>query len=294
MAYDIFLAHHLNKKNRGQTVALLQIAIAVSTVLAPIIGGIITDKFGFIYTTYAGLAFFLLSGIILLLTPDEKFKFPYTPKKFVKDLRSETPKDLLWAEFGRCFFDGVMYLLWPLFLVVVITNMTSIGLVAGISSGIGMAVAFWIGKRMDRGGANPESALRHGAYRSVLLNFVRGIWWEPLTIGIIDSLNRVNDQTIKVPYDMQFYKWLHQKNTLERAQIRIFVSQTVYLFCFVVCSLLLFFVASPKIVFISIFVLSAFSLWFTQRISEVGRAVVEVEIDVDTVIQPAEMEAKNP
>lgn len=284
MAYDVFLAHHLNKSNRGKTVALLQIAIALSTILAPIMGGIITDTVGFVYTTYVGLLFFLISGIVLLLTPDEKFDFPYTPQKFLRDLPKETPKALMQAEFGRVFFDGVMYILWPLFLVVVITNMTNIGLVAGISSGVGMVVAFWLGKRMDSGSSQPEKELRNGAYRSVLLNFVRGIWWEPLTIGLIDSLNKVNDQTIKVPYDMHFYKWLHQKNTLERAQIRMFLSQSVYLICFAICAFLLYFFTAPKLVFISIFVLAAISLWWTQKISEVGLTVLEVEVETDEVV----------
>jgi|GEM_PF-1646455 len=285
MAYDVFLSHHLNKSSKGQSLALLQIAIMVGTVVAPIVGGIITDKFGFVYTTYVGLGFFLAAGGVLLLTPDEKFKFPYTPQKFLKDLPSQTPKPLLQAEFGRVFFDGVMYIAWPLFLILVMTNMTSIGLVAGISSGVAMVVAYFVGKKMDNADAKPEKALRNGAYRSMLLNFVRGIWWEPITIGIIDSLNKVNDQTIKVPYDMQFYKWIHERDTLERAHIRLFIDQVIYLFTFVVLTALLWFISAPTIVFVAIFILASLALWWTQKISEVGRVVLEVEMDTEAVVK---------
>ena len=284
MAYDVFLSHHLNKQSRGKSLAYLQIAIMVGTILAPILGGIITDQFGFIYTTYIGLGFFLLAGGVLLLTPDEKFNFPYTPQKFILDLRKETPKALLQAEFGRVFFDGVMFVAWPLFLIIVLTNMTSIGLVAGLSSGVAMAVAFWIGRKMDTGTKGPESTLRHGAYRSVVLNFIRGVWWEPFTIGIIDSLNKVNDQTMKVPYDMQFYKWIHSGNTLERAHIRLFLAQTVYFFTFGIVTLLLFLIDSQSLVFILVFVLASMSLWWTQKISEIGRTVLEVELETEAVI----------
>ena len=284
MAYDVFLSHHLNKKSRGQSLAYLQIAIMVGTILAPILGGIITDQFGFVYTTYIGLGFFLLAGGVLLLTPDEKFNFPYSPQKFILDLPKETPKPLLQAEFGRVFFDGVMYVAWPLFLIIVLTNMTSIGLVAGVSSGVAMAVAFWIGKKMDSGKKGPEKTLRQGAYRSIILNFIRGVWWEPLTIGIIDSLNKVNDQTMKVPYDMQFYKWIHAGNTLERAHIRLFLAQNVYLFTFAVVAFLLYLVSSVSVVFILVFVLASMSLWWTQKISEVGRTVLEVELETEAVM----------
>lgn len=285
MAYDVFLAHHLNRESRGQSLAYLQIAIMAATVAAPILGGVITDQFGFVYTTYVGLFFFLLAGGVLLLTPDEKFQFPYTPKKFLKDLPTETPKPLLQAEFGRVFFDGMMYLAWPLFLILVLTNMTSVGLVAGLSSGAAMVVAYWIGKRMDKGSDHPERVLRFGTYRSIGLNFVRGIWWEPVTIGIIDSLNKVNDQTMKVPYDLQFYKWIHEANTLERAHIRLFVSQSLYFVSFAVATAMLFLVPSASLVFIILFVLSSLSLWWTQRISEVGRAVTQVQVETHGVVK---------
>lgn len=285
MAYDVFLSHHLNKKNRGKSLALLQIAIMVGTVVAPILGGVVTDQFGFVYTTYIGLFFFALSGVMLLLTPDEKFKFPYSPAKFLKDIPKETPKPLFQAEFGRVFFDGVMYVAWPLFLILVMKDMTSIGMVAGISSGVAMIVAYWVGKKMDNADAKPQKALRHGAYRSMGLNLVRGLWWEPITIGIIDSLNKVNDQTIKVPYDMQFYKWMHETNTLERAHIRLFISQLIYLVTFLIIAGLLYFVSAPTVVFVTIFVLASASLWWTQKISEVGRTVIGVEVDTQSVIQ---------
>lgn len=285
VAYDIFLAHHLNKKSRGQSLAYLQVAIMAATVVAPILGGYITDKFGFEYTTYIGLFFFLLAGFVLLLTPDEKFNFPYTPQKLVSDFKTQMPKPLIEAEFGRVFFDGVMYLAWPIFLVIVMTNMISIGLVAGLSSGVAMVVALWMGKRIDKGAAKPDKALRHGAYRSVVLNFVRGVWWEPFTIGIIDSLNKVNDQTMKVPYDLQFYKWINAENTLERAHLRILLDQGIYLFNFAIITALLYFFTNPQVVFIVIFVLAALSLWFTQRISEVGRAAIQYEAETQTVLE---------
>jgi len=165
------------------------------------------------------------------------------------------------------------------------TSMTSIGLVAGLSSGLAMVVALWMGKKIDKGAAKPERALRFGAYRSVVLNFVRGIWWEPFTIGVIDSLNKVNDQTMKVPYDLQFYKWINAENTLERAHLRIFLDQGIYLVNFVLVTVLLYFITQLEVVFIVIFVLAAMSLWLTQKISQVGQTVLEVETDTQTVLK---------
>ena len=137
-----------------------------ATVLAPIIGGFVTAYAGFVWTTYVGLFFFLLSGGILLLTPDEKFKFPYSVKKFMSDTKTIIPKPLAYAEFGRVFFDSVIYLIWPIFLVVAVSDISKIGLLAGISSGVAMVIAYSIGKKMDKIKDKAAQTIRHGAYRS--------------------------------------------------------------------------------------------------------------------------------
>ncbi len=286
LSYDIFLSHHLNKQNRGKSLALLQIAIMASTVLAPIIGGFITAWAGFVWTTYAGLFFFGISGCVLLLTPDEKFKFPYTISEFIHDTRTVIPKPLAYAEFGRVFFDAVIYLIWPIFLVVAVSDISKIGLLAGLSSGVAMGIAYWMGKQMDKKGAGKVNvAIRRGAYRSMLLNFVRGVWWEPVTLGIIDSVNKINDQTIKVPYDMQFYKWINEKNTLERSHARLFLDQGIYLLAFALGVLAFYYCTNTTAVFIACFLLGAMSLWFTQQISEVGEEVEIVRSETKRVIK---------
>lgn len=288
LAYDIFLSHHLNKENRGQSLALLQIAIMAASVLAPIIGGFVTAYAGFIWTTYIGLFFFMVSGVLLLLTPDEKFVFPYSIREFITDTKTVIPKSLAQAEFGRVFFDSVIYLIWPMFLVVAVSDISEIGLLAGVSSGFAMGLAYWVGKRLDKSQGKEGVTIRHGAYRSMLLNFIRGVWWEPITLGLIDSINKINDQTIKVPYDMQFYKWINEKDTLERSHARLLLAQGIYLLAFILGALAFYFFKQENLVFIACFFLGAISLWWTQRISEVGRVVIQVESEAGSVLEKQE------
>lgn len=286
LSYDIFLSHHLNKETRGKSLALLQIAIMAGTVFAPIIGGFVTALYGFEWTVYVGMVFFFLSGVVLMLTPDEKFKFPYTVRKFIKDTRTIIPKPLAYAEFGRVFFDSVIYIIWPIFLVVAIDDISKIGMLAGVSSGFAMIIAYWMGKKMDKQkGGQIGKSIRNGAYRSMLLNFIRGVWWEPITLGIIDSINKINDQTIKVPYDMQFYKWINEKDTLERSHARLFLDQGIYLLAFGLICLSFYLVENFNLVFVACFLVGSMCLWFTQRISEVGRTVIQVEVDAKSVIE---------
>ncbi len=291
VAYDIFLSQHLTKGSNGKALAGMQIAIAASTIIAPILGGFVTQYFGFVWTTYIGVLCFFIGGIVLMLTPDEKFKLDYSPRKLVKDAVSKTPKALYLGEFGRVFFDGVMFLIWPLFLVLVIDDMSTVGMVAGVSSGLAIIAAFIMGKRLDKPGSSPAKTLKFGAYRSMFINFVRGIWWEPITLAAVDAVSKVNDQTMKVPYDMQLYTWIKETNSIERAHIRQISIQLFYLISFLVAYILfLVFDSAPNYVFIAMFLISAASLWFCAFISNLQKKEIsKVEQQQKVVIEGVEV-----
>ena len=270
MAYDIFLSHHLTKKNRGGALASMQIAIMVSTVLAPIVGGFVTKYWGFNWTIIIASVLFFGAFMVLLLTPDEKFKLPYTLKTVAYDTLHNTPKSLYLAEIGRTFFDSMLFLIWPLFLVLVVSDIAEIGVIAGLSSGVAMVVAFWVGKKIDKASGASAAIVKHGAWRSTFINLIRGLWWEPLSLGVIDAVSKINDQTIKLPYDVEFYKWVKAKDSLERSHIRQILFQTIwFLFILLYTLIFLVFQSAPAWVFFMIFVTSALTLTLCSNIARV-------------------------
>ncbi len=272
VAYDVFLSHHLTKENRGESLAWLQIAIMVATVAAPVIGGFVTKYMGFDWTIIIASVLFGLAFLVLLMTPDEKFQLPYTLRSMAHDLFHETPKALYWSELGRTFFDSVLFLIWPLFLVLVVSDIAEIGVIAGASSGIAMVVAFWVGKQIDKKQGASAKIVTHGAWRSTVINLVRGLWWEPISLGIVDAVSKINDQTIKLPYDVEFYKWVKEKNSLERTHIRQIMFQWIYLVCFAVYTLIFaVFADAPGWIFVVIFVGSALALTLCSNIARINR-----------------------
>lgn len=269
VAYDIFLSQHLTKGSNGKALAGMQIAIGISTIIAPILGGFVTEYFGFTWTSIVGVVCFAIGAGVLFLTPDEKFKLSYSPRKLINDTVFVTPKPLIYSEFGRVFFDGVMFLIWPVFLILVVKDMGMVGMVAGVSSGLAIIAAFVMGKRMDKPSSSPAQTLKFGAYRSMFINFVRGIWWEPVTLSIVDAVSKVNDQTMKVPYDMQLYAWIKEANSIERAHSRQIIIQSLFVLPFFTAFVLfLVFENAPNFVFIAMFLLSAMSLYCCALISQ--------------------------
>jgi len=278
VAYDIFIAKHMNQKKQGGAMAWMQIAIMAGAVIAPIAGAIVTSFFGFDYVTYLGAFIMFIGGIVLLATPDEKFTVPYTPQKLVRDTFSRNSKYFIRAEFGRIFFDSILWILWPLFLIVTLGSLMSTGLVIGMASGAAMIVAFFVGKKLDNS-KNKIKILKKGVYRSTILNFLRAVWLDPLVLSAIDALDRINSQTVKVPYNVEYYKWLHAKDTFERAHMarfmaELFYTATLFLF-FTLFWILRDYHEPPNWIFMIIFSLGSIMMILTTQIGKVNREVKE-------------------
>ncbi len=275
MGYDLFLSHHINKKNRGTAMAFFQIVIMAGALIAPILGGFITKYFGFHFTTLFGLGAMMGGWIVLMLTPDERFKLPYTPKKLIKDVFKKTPQNLVLGETGRVFFDAVIFLAWPLFLVLVLKDIASMGMVVGVSSFAAMILSFWIGKKIDSGKKAPGHILKSAALRSTVINLVRGVSMDPITLTIIDSLNKVNNQTVKVPYFVILYKWINYENQVERSHMRQVVFHHAYLLAFFLL-FVVFYLApqADRVVFTIIFVAAALMLLLSSRITGLEKLCV--------------------
>ncbi len=271
ISYDIFLTHHVTRETKGKMLSWIQIGIMGGAILAPIMGGLITQYFGFTWTSIAAFLLFMISGGVLLLTSDEKFKVPYTSKKLIIDAFKKTPKNLFFAEAGRVFFDAVMWLVWPMFLVLTLKDVVSMGVLVGASSGAAMIVAFFIGKKIDanRGKGIVQKILHRGALRSMVFNFARGVVFYPTAIGIFDACNKINDQTMKVPYDIGVYKWLCRRHTFEKAHIRWFIAENIYTVATIIFAASFYFFENySKELFTAFFVSGAFLLLLMQKVSK--------------------------
>ena len=272
ISYDIFLTHHLNKKKKGEVFAALQILIMFASMLAPILGAFMTIWFGVGVVIYLAVICFLIGSLVLFCTPDEKVRVPYTPKKLLSDVMNETPVDLFYSQFGWVFYDTVLWVIWPIFLIMFLGDLVSMSVLVAGSSVLSMLVAYVVGKRIDTQRNSEKKILRQGALRSVFINLFRALALSPFPIFVVDFLNKVNWQTINVPHDCALYSWLHKKNTFERSHIRWLIVENCYMFSLLILmSLYLIFNEAPTWLFGVIFMASGFSLLLVSRISEVGR-----------------------
>lgn len=275
VAYDIFLTHHVPKNSKGKVLAYIQVTIMLSAFFAPIAGGLITYFFGFEYVARIALLFFVCAAGVMLLTPDMKVKVPYNTNVLLRDLLKQVPRQLYWSEFGRCFFDTVMWVFWPLFLVLILDDVRSIGAIAGFASAASMVVAIVVGKNMDKPTVKKSSpVLRMGAIRSALINSLRGFLIDPITLTIVDVLHKINQQTVRVPYDYDYYHWMKHKNSIERSHLRWMIGENVYTLVLALAALIFYFYPAQSgaigytPLFVAFFILSALSMLLCKFISD--------------------------
>ena len=240
--------------------AWIQIAIASAAVFGPIAGGFVTAFWGFQYVAYAGMTISFIGGITLYLTPDEKLKLPYSPKQVLLDTKNKVPISLYLSEFGRVFFDLIFWLIWPIFLVISIGDIKSMGLLTGASSAIALITAFFIGNVIDKSKKPLGKMINHGAVRSTIINFIRVIWLDPFFLTTIDALSKINDQTIKTPYELEISQWISGKNSLERSHQRSIIYQNYYTIFIAIFIGIFYFVPDPKNMFIYFISFAAGSL----------------------------------
>lgn len=272
VAYDIFLTHHLNQQKSGRVIANLQIAILLASLLAPIIGAYVTVQYGIEITSYLAIAFFLVGGAILFLTPDEKVKVPYTPQKMALDTFKETPKQLHMAGLGWAFYDSIIWVVWPLFLVIVVDDLLSMSLLVGVSSFLAIIVTYIMGKKIDQKPKASQKLLLHGAIRGMVINLFRAVSLSPFIVLFVDFLNKINLQTITVSHEHAVYTWLHERNTYERAHIRWWIIQTGYTIMFMAITPLFYiFDHEPRWLFITLFLMAGICLAGISQVSKINQ-----------------------
>ena len=275
VAYDVTIAEHLKSKSSGRTLAGFQIMIILSSLLAPLLGAVVTAWFGFSATLYLGVGASVLSAICVWYLPRHHKRLKYSSAEFLHDVFHKTPSAIIRSEWGISFFDAVLFLIWPLFLILVLQDIISMGLLVGISSMLSMLISWKIGKKLDTKKSKKDSSkvLQHGVWRSCVMNFLRALWLEPIVIALIDSSDRVNMQGVLVAYNRYLYHWLQHGHTVERAQIRRFLNESYYFITYCLAAGL-FWIWPGEVLwlFILFFFLSAFSMLGVQQVTRLSSA----------------------
>lgn len=267
VAYDTFLAQHTKAANRGQTIAFMHILIVLASAIAPLIGGIITYVYGLKMLGIVATGIFILSGVVLVRTPDATLHVPYTMANWPK-LICKAPRALIWSQFGYAIPAALLWIIWPIFLSFVADDIIKVSGILALSALLSGLSSLHTGRIIDH--VTKPMSLHKKAIIGTVINVIRSLWYDPVGLIILDVCYRANRESVLVQHDRDLYNWLQEKDSLARSTIRWFFLEVAYTACLLVLALIFYVlqVVDVRLVFIPVFLLGTLcSLWIS-RISE--------------------------
>lgn len=210
--YSIHLDFFANSKqeNRGRQVSLLQSVALVGACLAPLVGGLIAQFFGFKNLFLAGAVFLFISMIPLFFSPEIKIPLNFKFRDLLKELKPnrDWPQKLSFT--GYAIESSVGGIVWPVFLFLIFSKIELVGYLNAFTAFLTLVVLYFIGRRTDRGDKKKIIRLGTGFYSLSLLSrlFIDNFF----SATLADLYRNVAGHIIHVPWDAYSYQLASAKN----------------------------------------------------------------------------------
>jgi ABC-type dipeptide/oligopeptide/nickel transport system permease component len=112
-----------------------------------------------------------------------------------------------------------------------------------------------------------KKIIKIGSYTGFLINALRPLWLEPVTLSAFDALHKISFNPVKISYEKFLYKWI-EESPIERSCIRQWIMELSYFLSLLFGSLMFYFLTFDEIfIFILVFVLSALTLVLMTKIT---------------------------
>ena len=198
-AYHADFARFGRSDERGREVGNLLLITSLVAIVAPLIGGLVVENWGWA-TLFVAVSILILASNLPMVTTPEKFK----PKPFSY---WHAYRRLFYAENRRNFFgflgfgeELIVLVIWPVFIYTIVSDFLSIGsLVAGATL-VTTLVLLYVGRMTDSSAkTSRRSLLKIGSI------FYAAAWWlrllalTPLAVFLVDTLSRITKNVIIVP-----------------------------------------------------------------------------------------------
>jgi len=216
----------LRKGHYGSSLSKIRIVMIFASLIAPLVGGTVVYFFGFNALFYSAMVFLAISTIPLFLTPDRSFNINFTIKN-VWQFTEKLPKNLMLAECGRVFPDCVLWVLWPIFLIIIVKTTLNLGLLITASAIVAMLFSYYMGKVIDTD--KSRSVLNIFVRLSTGTFFLRSLFANPLLIAIADIVNKIFDPILMIAYQKYLYRYVNSsKDFVEMLTARDLLAEGTY------------------------------------------------------------------
>lgn len=206
-SYHTLVCRFSLEKEMGKSLAGFRFLGNFITMLAPALGALIINFFGFNYLFYISILLIMVSimGLIKLDIAPERDEVNL--KEYLSWMKEKSFKTLVFSQIGRYFYD-VSFVLWPLYVFLIIADIVKVGYVYTVSLFLAMIVNIFTGDFLDKKAKHRTPFAVSGGILSVismLRVLVTGAW----EVVVIDTSNRMLGN---------FYWLIHDKIIFSRGR----------------------------------------------------------------------------
>ena len=222
-SHDYYMNQAKKPKSIGKNVSTAMIWGMIGSFLGPLIGGILSQKYGFNLTLVLGSSLLLVSLAMLatirdedLVRPAEQSKKYINMKQYRQMLRIIDKRQLLVEVVSLQFLKLGLY--WPLYIGLVIfanNPYSGIGILAAVTAIVSTTTCFGVGRLVDRGHSR---LIMKG---SALMEFVMSLSRFFVTTPIGAIIHNIVWQT-RHGHRVVVSKWFYQTNDIPADKIICF------------------------------------------------------------------------
>jgi len=259
-AFHTDLSLYMENKNSGKDIGAFYFIDLVSSIIAPVLGGIVLLKAGTSILIYISVFFIFISIFPLFKGPDSKPKVSFTFKEFLgqifhkQNIKSYLP---FFAEGTNAYISSIF---WPLFVFSIISSVLDLGLlVSGVSLFTAITVLI-LGHLLDKNDDAKDKVLKLGVTTSSLGWLIKGLQTSPITFFIADNIQQFGDSVVSIPFEKTMYKRFKDIKSL--ADEYVVIREMIYHFSGAFIMFLLAFLIWRFNIIYSAFIIASISYLF--------------------------------
>ncbi len=196
--YDFSRSKHTAKATKE--IGKLFITLSIIGATAPLVGGFLASYFGINSLLLIVIILLFFASLILLKTKDKNFR---KGKLVLSKVNLKSIKKHLIAYSGLGWETVAGMQIWPLFLFLIISSYSKIGIITSATLIITVFVTYWVSHRADKG--KRTDYIKTGSIASAIIGIFQ-VFVETITQAFAVNMGRSFARSVsQSPFDSEYY-----------------------------------------------------------------------------------------
>ena len=206
VSYHVNFALLTSAGGRGKSVSMMFAAIALMSMIGPILGGVVIETYG--YVAMFGLAnvLFMLAAISYMFVPAAQEEFTWSYPETLRRLFSPSFRDTAYIEMAYGAETVMNLVAWPLFIFVVLEgNLLEVGGITALIVLVTIVVQLLVGAYLDKAKDNSVLALKRGSMFHAFGWLLKMFVLTSLHVFIVGLYHNITRIFVRTPYNTMLY-----------------------------------------------------------------------------------------